>query len=145
MPIEEIQSRLEPLRYELLHHPVYQEIQQPEHLHVFMQHHVFAVWDFMSLLKTMQRTICGVSIPWTPPGDPLAARMINEIVLGEETDEDGETGFASHFELYHRAMTACGADTTAIDSFIDRLTHGMSVEDALDASDLLRFCAKVCV
>lgn len=129
--IERIHQRLNPLQSELLNHPIYREINSLEKLHMFMQHHVFAVWDFMSLLKSLQRRFCSPTIPWQPPADRLAARFINEIVLGEETDEDGEGGYASHFELYHRAMKRCGAATDSIDQFLVGLQTGKSIEEAL--------------
>lgn len=86
---QQIQASLEPLRRKLLEHPVYGQIQSLDALQLFMQHHVFAVWDFMSLLKSLQRTLCCVDVPWLPPTDRVSARLINEIVLGEESDEDG--------------------------------------------------------
>ena len=71
---------------------------------------MFAVWDFMSLLKAIQRELCGVGVPWVPSPNLQATRLVNEIVLGEESDEDGEGGYASHFVLYRRAMQRCGAN-----------------------------------
>src|SRR5260221_922096 len=110
-----IQERLTPYKAALLNHPIYQEIDQLDSLRLFMEHHVFAVWDFMSLLKALQRRICCVDVPWIPRNGSVSCRLINEIVLGEESDEDGEDGHASHFELYHRAMRQCGASTTSLD------------------------------
>lgn len=85
-----------------------------------MQHHAFAVWDFMSLLKALQRTLSCVDIPWIPTGNPNTRRLINDIVMTEEADEDGLGGFTSHFELYLDAMREAGADTGASDDFITR-------------------------
>ncbi|MAE40172.1 MAG: hypothetical protein CML07_04505 [Psychrobacter sp.] len=133
---QRIQKRLAPLRNELLDHPIYGEIDAVERLHVFMQHHVFAVWDFMSLLKTLQQRLCGSHVPWLPPTNRTAARLVNEIVLGEESDEDGKGGFASHFELYHRAMRQAGANTDSIDRFLEALRCDSHVEAALRQCDL---------
>ncbi|MHB1424802.1 MAG: DUF3050 domain-containing protein [Gemmataceae bacterium] len=98
-----------------------------------MEHHVFAVWDFMSLLKAMQARLCCATMPWLPAADPQATRFINEIVLAEESDEDGQGRFLSHFGLYLRAMTRCGADTGTIDNFLAELRRGGSVPAALEA------------
>lgn len=100
-------------------------------LQLFMEHHVFAVWDFMSLLKVLQQRLCCVTVPWLVPADPQACRFINEIVLAEESDDDGRGGFASHFELYYRSMKQCGANTAGIDGFLNDLRQGDSVETAL--------------
>ncbi|WP_254507497.1 DUF3050 domain-containing protein [Anatilimnocola floriformis] len=128
---EKIQLRIAPLRAALLAHPIYERIDELPGLRLFMQHHVFAVWDFMSLLKALQRQICCVSVPWLPPADGVLARFINEIVLGEESDEDGAGGHASHFELYHRAMRECGADTGLIGGFLQSLKTGSPISAAL--------------
>jgi hypothetical protein len=132
-PFARIQERLEPLRSALVHHPVYHEIDRLEALHLFMEHHVFAVWDFMSLLKTLQRRLSSVDVPWLPPADPLASRLVNEIVLAEESDDDGRGGFASHFELYRRAMVRCGASTAGIDGLVEQIRRGEAVSTALDS------------
>lgn len=127
-----IEGRLEPIRERLLNHPVYREIDRMDALRQFMELHVFAVWDFMSLLKTLQMRLCCVDVPWMAPADPQACRLINEIVLAEESDDDGRGGFASHFELYRRAMRQYGASMAGIDGLINALRGGASVQEAID-------------
>ncbi len=129
--ITRIEERLDPIRKVLLTHRVYGEMDRLEALRTFMEYHIFAVWDFMSLLKELQQRLCCVDVPWLPPADPQACRFINEIVLAEESDDDGRSGFASHFELYHRAMKQCGANTMGIDGFLSDLRRGISVRSAL--------------
>ena len=131
--LQHIQERLTPLKAALLNHPIYQEIDRLDSLRLFMEHHAFAVWDFMSLLKALQRRLCCVEVPWLPAADPLGSRLVNEIVLAEESDDDGRGGFASHFELYHRAMTRCGANTAPIDGFLGELRRGKPVSAALES------------
>lgn len=135
-PLAAIQERLTPLRQALLEHPVYARLDGLPALRRFMAHHVFAVWDFMSLLKALQRGLCGTQVPWLPGADPHSARFVNEIVLAEETDVDRDGQVASHFELYHRAMQRCGADTGPIDRFLDRLRGGQSVHQALQSPEI---------
>lgn len=124
-------DQLKPLREALLNHRIYGEMDRLDVLRLFMEHHVFAVWDFMSLLKELQRRLCCVEVPWVVPSDPRACRFINEIVLAEESDDDGQGGFASHFELYYRAMKQCGANTAGIDGFLGELRRGGSLLTAL--------------
>ncbi len=82
-----------------------------------MQSHVFAVWDFMSLLKALQAKLTCVRVPWVPTEFPEPRRFVNEIVLGEESDEyEGRP--TSHFEIYLRAMEACGADTEPMNEVV---------------------------
>jgi hypothetical protein len=131
--LQQIQERLTPLKATLLNHPIYQEIDRLDSLRLFMDHHIFAVWDFMSLLKAMQRRLCCVDVPWLPAADPTASRLVNEIVLAEESDEDGRGEFASHFELYHRAMVRCGANTAPIDGFLNELRQGMPISATLES------------
>src|SRR5258708_7841233 len=68
--LQQINKRLTPLRAELLDHPIYQEFDRLDSLRRFMEHHIFAVWDFMSLLKALQRRLCCVAVPWLPVIDP---------------------------------------------------------------------------
>jgi hypothetical protein len=112
----------------LMAHPVYTCIRSLNELCIFMQHHAFAVWDFMPLLKTLQRALSCVDVPWIPAGNPNTRRLINDIVMMEETDEEGLGGFTSHFELYLDAMREAGAETGAIDDFIARIRRREDVD-----------------
>lgn len=99
-----------------------------------MSWHVFAVWDFMSLIKRLQQDLTCTSVPWLPNKHEYAAHLINEIVLGEESDmlPDG-TGFMSHFAIYLEAMKEVGANTKEIELFIQNLQNKMSLEKALES------------
>ena len=119
-------------RQRLLAHPIYQMVDRPERIRRFMEAHVWAVWDFQSLLKAMQRHLTCVSLPWLPTADAEARRLANEIVLDEETDILPDGSYASHFELYLQSMRAAGADTTTITRALERLAAGDSLQTALD-------------
>jgi hypothetical protein len=123
------------IRKALTEHGIYSHIQSIEDLHLFMENHVYAVWDFMSLLKALQRGITCVEVPWFP--SPLAAsrRLINEIVLGEESDLDHQMNCTSHYELYREAMLECGADTSSVDRFLDYMRRGAPLSAALRKSE----------
>lgn len=107
-------DHLRPLREKLDGHAIYGALASIADLRTFMRHHVFSVWDFMSLIKYLQRRIAPVQVPWIPAGDPSLRYFINQLVLEEESDaiprDGGHTGYASHFESYCRAMTEIGAD-----------------------------------
>jgi hypothetical protein len=127
-------SPLSSARERLNNHPVYQAVTDMAALRVFMAHHVYSVWDFMSLLKYLQHLIAPAGAPWLPVGDPMLRRFINELVLEEETDEaplpSGEMAYASHFELYLEAMRDLGGDAGAPLAFLD-LVRGSGVDRAL--------------
>jgi len=135
-PLPRLEATLRPLRDRLLNHEVYRQLKTLKHVRIFMEHHVFAVWDFMSLLKSLQQHLTGVTLPWVPQGKRLSRRLINEIVLEEESDKDMEGGFASHFELYRTAMEQCGADTSKIDQFLSWLREGQTVPTALEKANV---------
>ncbi|MFC6997393.1 DUF3050 domain-containing protein [Rufibacter roseus] len=130
--IQWLKKELQPYRKELMEHPLYENLYDLADLRVFMEHHVFAVWDFMSLLKSLQRYLTCVEVPWTPHGNPANRRLINEIVLEEETDVDVDGQPISHFELYMRAMEECGANTKLMHDFMDGLQHGKAVYTQLE-------------
>ena len=113
------------LREDLITHPIYSRIDDLNRLRDFMQIHVFAVWDFMSLVKRPQMEFTSTRLPWIPPAISQAARFANEVVLGEETDLSSDGKSLSHFELYLRAMKEVGADSSMIRLFLERLSRGM--------------------
>lgn len=121
-----------PLREEARNHRLFSRLAALEDVQAFMEQHVFAVWDFMSLAKALQDALTCVGVPWVPRGDRLVRRLINEVVLDEESDEDGAGGYTSHFELYLEAMRQCGARTGDIDAFVARVAGGAAVPAALE-------------
>lgn len=127
---------LDEARGPLVDHPLYSALTSKERIRIFMKHHVFAVWDFFSLLKRLQQEVTCVSVPWQPRGLGDHARFITEIVISEECDEAPGGGYISHFELYLNAMKEMGADTGPISSLIARLNAGEPVSTALDHSDI---------
>ena len=132
--IEKLKLEIAPLRNQLIHHPVFNELRSLTDLNTFTEHHVFAVWDFMSLLKSLQRDLTCIEVPWIPIGNATTRYLINEIVTGEESDVDANGQRFSHFELYLRAMLQAGSDTSKIDLFIENMKSGSSVLEGLKAS-----------
>ena len=121
------------LRDRLVAHPIYSGLDGPERVRRFMETHVFAVWDFMSLLKALQQRLTCTSVPWFPTAYAEARRLVNEVVLDEESDALPDGGYSSHFELYLDCMRQAGADTGPIDRLLDALRQGVPFADALAA------------
>ncbi|MEW2353486.1 DUF3050 domain-containing protein [Spirillospora sp. NPDC029432] len=128
--IDKLKDAIEPARQKVIGHPLYHQLNTVDAVVTFMEHHVFAVWDFMSLLKSLQRHLTCVQVPWVPSGHTGSRRLINDIVLVEESDELGD-GFISHFELYLDGMRQAGADTARVDAFIGLLRAGRPVPPAV--------------
>jgi hypothetical protein len=128
--IERLEKAVEESRNRVITHPLYPNLNTHAAIVTFMEHHVFAVWDFMSLLKSLQRNLTCVELPWVPTGPPASRRLINDITLVEESDELNG-GFISHFELYVNGMAEAGADTSVINHFVDQLRSGVTVPQAL--------------
>jgi hypothetical protein len=119
------------LRAALLDHPIYTHVSSPADLMLFMEDHVFAVWDFMSLLKRLQQDMTCIRVPWFPADNAKAARLINDIVIGEETDVGPDGSYVSHLALYLRAMRDIGASTRQFEKFRSLVLVGVPVEVAL--------------
>lgn len=131
--IEQLKADTKALRDQLVNHPLYGNIKTLQGLQLFMQSHVYAVWDFMSLLKSLQRGLTCVDVPWQPMGSGSTRYLINEIVTGEESDVDDEGVRMSHFELYLKAMRQSGAATTPIHELLNSIGKHASVRAAMAA------------
>ena len=133
--LEKIQNAIEPLRQQIVNHKVYTAIHDIEDLRIFMEYHIYAVWDFMSLLKALQSSLTCTTVPWFPKGTADTRHLINEIVVSEESDLDCLGNRKSHFEQYLDAMRQCGADTFKIEKFITILKNTGDFNSAFLASE----------
>jgi len=136
MSIKKIQETIASNREKVITHPLYAELKTLEDIRTFMQYHVYAVWDFMSLLKGLQQQLTCVNVPWIPVGNAATRYLINEIVTGEESDVDKAGNRCSHFELYEQAMQQAGADTGNIRGIIADVRAGKSIQSILTTSSL---------
>lgn len=131
--VNEIKRSLFPFREKLNNHAIYENIKNLEDVKIFMESHVFAVWDFMSLVKYLQINLTNLQIPWTPKKTGSTVRLINEIVLGEESDFNEQSKSKSHFEMYLDAMKDINANTETISNFINLINDGLSVNQSLES------------
>jgi hypothetical protein len=136
MNIATINTGIKTQKQQLLNHPLYKKVDTIEDLHRFLESHVFAVWDFMSLLKALQAKLTCTTTPWFATSNPETRYLINEIVLAEESDLCIDGRRLSHFEMYLEAMQDCGAKTTAIEHFLGELHSLQNIFVAIKKSDL---------
>lgn len=137
--IESLKNEITPLKYQLINHPLYLNIKSIGDIKHFMESHVYAVWDFMSLVKKLQLDLTTTSLPWQPPANNSDARLINEIVWGEETDLDKDGNPVSHFEMYLNAMKQIDANTQGIESLLSQLRKGNDIFDTISRTGLPAF------
>ncbi len=135
--LEKVNKQLLPLIEKIKNHSLYYSIHTLKDLQIFMEHHVFAVWDFMCLLKVLHSRIVSTHAPWFPPQDSHSAHLIGQILLEEESDktQDSKT-YCSHFELYLQAMASIGADTKPIQTFLAHLAQGDVLIEAAESVNL---------
>jgi len=136
MNIEIVNASIQPQKDILLNHPLYKKVQNLDDLRRFLESHVYAVWDFMSLLKALQSTLTSTTTPWLPVGNPEIRYLINEIVLAEETDLNLDGNRQSHFEMYLDAMKDCGADVSEIEAFLGNVISTQNIFVSIKQSDL---------
>jgi Protein of unknown function (DUF3050) len=136
MNIEKINTSIQSQKDQLLQHSLYEKVKTIEDLHIFLENHVFAVWDFMSLLKALQEKLTCTTTPWLPTGNPETRYLINEIVLAEETDLTLDGKRLSHFEMYVDAMEDCSANTTPILAFLEDVNQTKNIFVSIKQSDL---------
>ena len=136
MNIQHINNSIESQKSALLQHSLYNKVKTIEDLHTFLESHVYAVWDFMSLLKALQSQLTCTKTPWFATKNPETRYLINEIVLAEETDLTLDGKRQSHYEMYVEAMEACGADTNKIKIFLSEIQSLQNIFVAIKKSDL---------
>ena len=136
MDIQSINRSIETQKSALLQHSLYEKVEAIEDLHCFLESHVYAVWDFMSLLKALQSKLTCTTTPWIASKNPETRYLINEIVLAEESDLTLDGKRQSHFEMYLDAMTSCGANTEQINHFIENVVATQNIFVSIKQSDL---------
>ncbi len=130
--IQLLEKNLSITRKSLINHKLYSKLDSKQKLIDFMESHVFAVWDFMSLIKALQKNLTCTDIPWIPNENRLAGRLVNEIVLAEESDVDLNGDPKSHFELYLESMIQIGASTKKIEDFISEIKNSKSYTKSVE-------------
>lgn len=133
-----IKKEIKPLRKTLTEHRLYEALSGIDDIRIFMEKHVFAVWDFMSLLKSLQTGLTCTNVPWKPAAHPKTISLINEIVLREESDINRNEEPRSHYEMYLDAMEEVGANTSKVIEFVNHIQSLSNIHHALDWANLGR-------
>ena len=136
MNIQEINQSISKQKNQLLNHSLYEKVKTINDLKCFLENHIYAVWDFMSLLKALQNKLTCTTTPWLPAGNPEIRYLINEIVVAEETDLAFDGSRQSHFEMYLDAMQECGANTSPISRFLANVKTTQNIFVSIKQSEL---------
>ena len=136
MTISTINQNIQEYKNQLLTHSLYEKVKTIEDLHCFLENHIYAVWDFMSLLKALQSKLTCTTTPWLPVGNPQVRYLINEIVVAEETDLAMDRTRQSHFEMYLDAMQQCGATTSVVSEFLENVKNTQNIFVSIKQSNL---------
>jgi len=136
MTIQSINQNIQEYKNQLLTHSLYEKVKTVDDLHCFLENHIYAVWDFMSLLKALQNKLTCTTTPWLPTGNPEIRYLINEIVVAEETDLALDGSRQSHFEMYLDAMKQCGASIFQIEQFLQNVQETQNIFVSIKQSNL---------
>ena len=136
MTISLINSKIQSHKDLLLHHSLYEKVKTIDDLHLFLENHIYAVWDFMSLLKALQQKLTCTTTPWFASPNPETRYLINEIVLAEESDLSYNGTRLSHFEMYIEAMQSCGANTKEVQAFLQKVVENKNIFITIKQSNL---------
>ena len=136
MTISLINSKIQSHKDLLLHHSLYEKVKTIDDLHLFLENHIYAVWDFMSLLKALQQKLTCTTTPWFASSNPETRYLINEIVLAEESDLSFNGKRLSHFEMYVEAMQSCGANTKEVQAFLQKVVENKNIFITIKQSNL---------
>jgi len=148
MHLETLKKAITPYRESVISHSLYKNLNSINDVQNLMELHVYAVWDFMSLLKALQKEFTCVDTPWVPSSNPDLRRFINEIVLEEESDKNLNGEYKSHLEMYIDAMVDLGADIERFNGFIgafqaDGLDNAINSLESTEAKSFLSYTFEV--
>ncbi|HVV69221.1 MAG TPA: DUF3050 domain-containing protein [Gammaproteobacteria bacterium] len=132
----QIIAAISPLADAIKRHKLLTAIDSIEKLRLFTQIHVYAVWDFMALLKALQGKLTSMQPLWTPPINPMGCHLINTLLSEEESDHLPDGRYLSHFALYLEAMSHCGANIQPITGFISDIKADKPLSSLLARTDL---------
>ncbi len=132
--LESNKKKLYELKHKIITHPLFAKKLERKQVCIFMESHIFAVWGFMSILKSLQKKITPSNLPWIPNENTKngLVNFINEIILCEESDYIEGIGFISHFEIYLMAMKNMGASSDQLYRLTSRITDKGYDEKYLD-------------
>lgn len=131
-----LNQQLTDFKNKLQAHPAFNSIQSLAELKIFSAYHIFLVWDYMSLLKSLQTQLTCIQTPWKPVQSPYARYLINSLVLKAESDIAADGNYASHYEMYRDAMQAMNADTGLMDNLMAHIETDMPVIKAIELSNI---------
>ena len=136
--LESNKEKLSDLKHKIITHPLFRSTLEPKHVCKFMESHIFAVWGFMSILKSLQKKIIPNNLPWIPNENTRNGliNFVNEIVLCEESDYVEGIGYISHYEIYLLAMRNMGAKSEQLNKLTSRITNKGYDEKYLDDLDI---------
>ena len=130
--LSELQKQIKPLRDQLMDHPLYISIREKEDLRIFMEGHVYAVWDFASLINGLCTRLTHLGDHSELDNESLLALLSAITNQGPET-EGKPFGL---FSDYRNAMQLAGASTFEIDDLVNRVRQGTPPERAILDSKL---------
>ncbi len=116
-------------------HKLYERVSDENALRTFVEHHVICVWSYSFLLRNIYQELVSVIHPLNSQGQKEAIRLISEIILDEEVEEQHDGSLMSHMEVYMEAMQDLGADLGPIVTFFDMQDAGADWQDALEAAE----------
>lgn len=128
---KQLETTIQPLIDQIIHHPLFPAITTLEMLARFSEYHVYAVWDFIVLLKSLQDKLAPIQPLWLPPSNYLGCHLVNSMVTEEESDALPDGRYLSHFDLYIEAMQQSGADISAVLQFLADIRKYLPFEQIL--------------
>ncbi len=131
--IESFLQTVQPLRKQIVHHDIFQQLDSLEHLQLFMESHAFVVWEDLSIVRAFQKSKNKDFVPWALRENAAQMRSLYATLLLAEADLDMEGKPQNHLDLYIQAMEEVGANTSKIGLLMRYLEQGVPWVDAVSS------------